>query len=227
MFGETNMTGPSPEDISEMKKIMNALNNLGTDDYSDFENESSNEMVTESTTHRPAPPVMVGDEADEIRRLIRAMDYMMPDAVEDAKSNTDLMEAMITEKVDINTVQVGSWKIEKLLLESTNNDGAKYQVSNVNTKQRVEPVFVYESAQAILKKLNHGHNLNDKEIDAILELDDEYQRLRLKALEEKAVWQRAKNNNLEWKQQLYESKFNSSQYQALYIKERIKNFLLK
>lgn len=221
------MTGPTPEDIAEMKKIMNALNDLGTDDYSDFESTPSKEIVTESTFHKPAPPVIAGDEADEIRKLIKAMDYIMPDAVEDSKSNTDLMEAMITEKVDSNTVQVGSWKIEKLLLESTNNNGAKYQVSNVNTKQRIEPVFVYESAQAILKKLNHGHNLNDKEIDAILELDDEYQRLRLKALEEKAVWQRAKNNNLEWKQQLYESKFNSSQYQALYIKERIKNFLLK
>ena len=44
---------------------------------------------------------------------------------------------------------------------------------------------------------------------------------------EKAIWQRAKSNNLEWKQQLYESKFNSSQYQALYIKERIKNYSQK
>lgn len=222
------MHGPSPEDIAEMRRLQSLLNNLDEDDLLPSNNQ---EQLTENyemaSTVAPPPP-MVGGEADEIRRHIMAINNLMPDMIEESKTNVELREAIITEKVDHNTIQVGSWRIEKTLLE--NSDGKKepnYRLSNVITKQRTAPVFVYEAAQAILKILNQGHNLQDKEIDAIMELDEEYQRLRDKALLEKAVWQRAKNNNIEWKQQLYESKFNSSQYQALYIKERIKNFLLK
>lgn len=223
------MEGPSPEDIAEMKRLRAALNNLDDEDFmpSPYVKKQS---LNESDEYAPisvAPPVMTGSDVDEIRKFVMAVQDFVPEAIEETKTNVELREAFITEKVDTNSVQVGAWKIEKLILESSGKKEAHYQVSNVVTKQKLDPVFVYESAQSILKILNQGHNLQDKEIDAIMELDEEYQRLRLKALEEKAIWQRAKSNNLEWKQQLYESKFNSSQYQALYIKERIKNFLLK
>lgn len=226
------MNGPSPEDIAEMRRLRNALSDLS---FEDFEVTPAPRQLSESmepemfVPSSVAPPAaMVGNEADEIRRHIMAINNLMPDMIEESKTNVELREAIITEKVDDNTIQVGSWRIEKSLLE--NSSGKKepsYRLSNVVTRQKTNSMFVYESAQAILKILNQGHNLQDKEIDAILELDEEYQRLRDKALQEKAIWQRAKNNNLEWKQQLYESKFNSSQYQALYIKERIKNYLLK
>lgn len=222
------MHGPSPEDIAEMRRLQTLLNGLSDDDIVPS-NNNENLYEQEEVATRIAPPVpMGGSEADEIRRHLMAINNLMPDMVEEAKSNVELREAMITEKVNHNTIQVGSWRIEKFLVEGLNGKKEpNYRVSNVVTKQSIDSVFVYESAQAILKILNQGHNLHDKEIDAIVELDEEYQRLRDKALEEKAIWQRAKNNNIEWKQQLYESKFNSSQYQALYIKERIKNFLLK
>lgn len=230
------MEGPSPEDIKEMRRLQQLLNGMGEDDYASepyakkpVMNESyDNYQDYDPEMNRVAPPaVMVGDDADEIRRLIRAMDHIMPETINESRHNPELREAIITEKVNNTTVKVGAWQIEKKLMESAGKKDAFYEVSNVVTRQHLEPVLVYESAQAILKILNQGHNLNDKEIDAIMELDSEYQRLRSKALEEKAIWQRAKGSNLEWKQQLYESKFNSSQYQALYIKERIKNFLLK
>ena len=222
------MNGPSPEDIAEMRRIRNALNDLSFDDNEVIPISRQNPDSYEQTSPVAPPPVMVGREADEIRRHIMAINNMMPDMIEESKTNVELRDAIITERVSDNAIQVGTWKIEKTLFETASGKKEpSYLISNVVTKQKLESVFVYESAQAILKVLNQGHNLNDKEIDAIMELDEEYQRLRDKALQEKAIWQRAKNNNLEWKQQLYESKFNSSQYQALYIKERIKNFLLK
>ncbi|MCK9529429.1 MAG: hypothetical protein M0R77_02500 [Gammaproteobacteria bacterium] len=222
------MNGPTPEDMAEMRRIQSLLNNLDEEDfYSNTPSTPINENYNVSAPVAP-PPAMAGDDADQIRRHIMAINNLMPDMIEESRSNVELREAIITEKVSDNAIQVGTWKIEKTLVESVNGKKEpNYHISNVVTKQKLEPVFVYEAAQAILKILNQGHNLHDKEIDAIMELDEEYQRLRDKALQEKAVWQRAKNNNIEWKQQLYESKFNSSQYQALYIKERIKNYLLK
>lgn len=217
------MHGPSPEDIAEMKRIQAMLNSL--DD--DVPYQKKQPLEESYTPTRPASPVVAGDDMDEIRKYVLAVNNMLPDMIEESKDNAELREAIITERVDSNTVQVGAWKIEKLLIESHGRNEPHYQISNVVTKQSIDPVFVYEAAQGILKHLNQGHNLQDKEIDAIMELDSEYQRLRAKALEEKAIWQRAKKSNLEWKQQLYESKFNSSQYQALYIKERIKNHFLK
>lgn len=219
------MNGPSPEDIAEMKRLRAALDGLDDEDFSPSPYQKK--LPLEEQYSRPTAPVLAGNDMDEIRKFVMAVNDFVPEAIEESRTNPELREAFITERVDSNTVQVGAWQIEKMILESSGKKEAHYQVSNVVTKQKLDPVFVYESAQAILKVLNHGHNLQDKEIDAIVELDEEYQRLRLKALEEKAIWQRAKSNNLEWKQQLYESKFNSSQYQALYIKERIKNFLLK
>lgn len=221
------MNGPSPEDIEEMRRIRNALSGINDSDFSSPYQKK--QYIEESYSHeRPTAAPMVGDDIDEIRKFVMAVNDFMPDVIEESMDNNEVREAMITERINENTVQVGSWQIEKMLLESDSGKREPhYQVSNVITKQRVDPVFVYEAAQTILKRLNQGHNLQDKEIDAIVELDSEYQRLRAKALEEKAIWQRAKKSNIEWKQQLYESKFNSSQYQALYIKERIKNYFLK
>jgi hypothetical protein len=220
------MSGLTPEDIAEMKRIKNLLNGIGDEEPSPYQKKP--QFNESSGYHRVAAPApLVGDDIDEMRRFVTAVNDFMPEVIEESIENSEFREAIITEKVNNNTIQVGSWQIEKLLLESNGKKEPHYQISNVITKQGLDPVFVYEAAQAILKHLNQGHNLHDKEIDAIMELDKDYQRLRMKALEEKAIWQRSKKSNLEWKQQLYESKFNSSQYQALYIKERIKNFFLK
>lgn len=217
------MNGPSQDDINEMKRLHAILNNLDEDDLL-YDKPAPRHEVRVS----PPSAMLAGSDADQIKRHILAIENMMPEIIEESKTDHELGKAIITEKLTDTSYQVGTWKIEKFLVETAGGKKEpSYHVSNVVTQQRAEPVFVYESAQAIMKTLNQGHNLHDKEIDAIMELDEEYQRLRDKALQEKAVWQRAKNNNLEWKQQLYESKFNSSQYQALYIKERIKNFLLK
>ena len=216
---------PSEEDVKEMRRLMNIMNNIDLDDI--VPPQQTVRTYDDSYVAPPATSAVPDDEAKEIRKLLLAMEGLVPDAVEESRTNPILNEALITEKINDHTVQVGSWKVEKVLMESYGKTDNFYKISNTVTKQSLEPVLVYESAQALLKILNQGHNLQDKEINAILELDEDYCRLRSKALEEKAIWQRAKNNNLEWKQQLYESKFNSSQYQALYIKERIKNFLLK
>ena len=220
------MSGLTPEDIAEMKRIKNLLNGV-SDDAEPAPYQKKQYIEESNTQHRPSSSSLAGDDMDEIRRFVMAVNDFMPEVIEESNDNSDFREAIITERVDSNTIQVGAWKVEKILLESGGKQEPHYQISNVVTKQRIDPVFVYEAAQAILKRLNQGHNLQDKEIDAIVELDSDYQRLRSKALEEKAIWQRAKKANLEWKQQLYENKFNSSQYQALYIKERIKNFFLK
>lgn len=220
------MTGLTPEDIAEMARIKKLLSGVD-DDISSQPYQKKAPLTEDYSYDRPAPSSLAGDDMDEIRRYVMAVNDLIPDVMEESKDHVEFNQAIITEQVDSNTIQVGAWRVQKLLLESNGKSEPHYQISNVVTKQRLDPVFVYDSAQAILKRLNQGHNLQDKEIDAIVELDSDYQRLRSKALEEKAIWQRAKKSNLEWKQQLYESKFNSSQYQALYIKERIKNFLLK
>ena len=62
-----------------------------------------------------------------------------------------------------------------------------------------------------------------KYIKKIAQFEIEYRQMRKNALEEKVLYQRAKENHSKFKMSLFEAKFDAAKTKALLIKERVIN----
>ncbi len=144
--------------------------------------------------------------------------------VETAQTDRELREALITKKED-NAVQIGAWKIKKHLRENViGKDETIYRISNATTNQTIKASFlVLESARTVVKLLNQGAEVSHPVIKQIAELELKYRKQRQKALEERRSWHRAKKSNDEFRQDLYEAKFDAAKSKALLTREQIRN----
>lgn len=144
--------------------------------------------------------------------------------VETSQVDRELREALITKKED-NAVKIGAWKIKKHLRENViGKNETIYRVSSVNTNQTIKASFlVLESARTVVKLLNQGAEVSHPVIRKVAELELTYRKQRQKALEERRSWHRAKKSNDEFKQDLYEAKFDAAKSRALLTRELIRN----
>jgi len=148
--------------------------------------------------------------------------------VKESKNSPELRDALFTEKTD-SGMRVGSWEITKHQRAGiTSKNESIYRVNNIKTGQQIKAQFmVMESASTVVKLLNEGSSFSHPVIQQIAKYEIEYREMRKQALEEKQFWQRAKKNDNEFKQNLYEAKFDAAKSKALLIRERLINTCLK
>lgn len=218
------MANPTLEEINEMKRLQCILGGKAPPENisKPLMNTSndSNEIIELSTT--PSRK-----EIEQMSNFLKIMEGEIPNMIEKSRDDSTLREALMTKKID-NGIKIGSWEITTKLEEGVNSKSDTfYNVYNSETYQYIDgDLFIYESAHAIVRMLNNGFNVKDSEIRNIVELDQEYQRLRLKAMLEKYHWHKVKDTDHEWKQELFEAKFDSVKSKAMFLKERIKNINL-
>lgn len=209
----------SNEEISEMKRLQSILNG----DYSVektvlTEHESSTGDIFSKSPNKA--------DIREMGRLLTIMEDEVPVLIEKAQTDSILREALTTTEIS-NGVKIGTWEIEKV----TESGIAKksetfYRLTSPATFQYIkEQLFLHEAAMGIVHLLNNGYTPNNITITKAIDLDQEYQRLRIRALEEKYHWRQVRGTDREWKQELYEAKFDVAKTNALYVKEQIKNLL--
>lgn len=223
------MNVPTQGDISEMDRLR--------------------KIMAGDLTENTAPPPKILENGEEAfvfskghtREDVTAMDKILKnfnsvddtatstvkELLQETKKDRQLKEALVTTESDVGAV-IGAWEISKSLREGlTKKQEAVYHIKNVNTGESIKAAFlILESAKSIVRLLNQGVSLSDTQIKTIADLEIKYRRLRERALQEKLSWHRAKKSGDEFKQDLYEAKFDSAKANALYIKERIKNIYL-
>lgn len=220
------MSRVTPEEINEMDRLRRIMEG-------DL-NASKESSPLKGGTTAPVDPLISGPgvTAEDIAAMGEILKKMnnaiMAPLVEEASQDSELRSALVTEAVD-NGFKIGSWTVQKIVQEGvTGKDEVFYKVYGEKTGEFFQKPFkLHEAATAVVKLMNHGHDINSSQVEELLKLDQEYQRLRLKALEEKARWRRVQGTDMEWKQDVYEAKFDAAKSRALYIKERVKNMLLK
>jgi len=240
------MSAPTPEEVNEMDRLRKILNGeISADTKPTKSQRTLNENGNEPFIVQHGP---TNKDIDAMSKIMKnfssatgvksykspidggthtAVDNVVGELVDRAQNDSVLREAMATRKTD-NGVKIGSWEIRKKIQEGiTGRDETVYKLVNTETNQHVKaPLIVYESAKAIATLLNSGVPLQDKKIKEIAKLEIEYRNQRQQALEEKVFWQRAKKSNNQFKQDLYEAKFDAAQTRALLTKERIRNIYL-
>lgn len=209
----------SNEEISEMKRLQSILNgDYNVDKTPLTEHESSTGIMLSKLPNRA--------EIKEMGRFMTIMEDEIPVMIEKAQSDNILREALVTKEID-NGVKIGTWEIEKVIEAGiTKKEETYYRLTSPDTFQYIkEQVFLYETAMGIVRLLNNGYTPNNITVKKVIDLDQEYQRLRIRALEEKYHWRQVQGTDREWRQELYEAKFDVAKTKALYVKEQIKNLL--
>ncbi len=233
------MNAPTTGDVNEMDRLMKIMGGDTSDSTKPAPKilENGEEAIVVSTTPTNKD---VGDMAHIMENFAKTTgtksfknlhdvgEKVMHQVVKEASSNRQLKSALMTTKTN-DGMKIGIWEIRKSLQEGlTKKEEVVYHVRNTNTDKKVQASFlVLESAKGIVRLLNTGALMDNKQIQEIATLEIEYRRLRERALHEKVCWHRAKKANSEFKMDLYEAKFDAAKSQALYTKEKIKNIYYK
>jgi len=158
------------------------------------------------------------------RQVNDAADNAVETLVEEAQNAPELREALITTQTD-NGIKIGVWEITKHLREGvTSKKEHVYKVHNTITGKKIKASFlISESAMAMVKLLNNGADFTHSKVKQIAQYEVEYRQMRKRALEEKVLWQRAKENHSKFKMSLFEAKFDAAKSRALLVRERVIN----
>lgn len=226
---------PTPQEVAEIKRLtailegkrpehteLTHISNTGTSGLDVLQ-----KGPTEADNKEMAKILSRFSETTGITKFKTADDGVtdvVSNLLEKAQTNNELREALITKKED-NAVKIGAWKIKKHLRENIiGKDETIYRVSNATTNQTIKASFlVLESARTVVKLLNQGADVSHSVIRNVAELELTYRKQRQKALEERRNWHRAKKSNNEFKQDLFEAKFDAAKSRALLTRERIRN----
>lgn len=153
------------------------------------------------------------------------MEASLKKVVRSSRENTELKEALSISQTEDGSMKIGNWEISKKLHEGlTGKEETLYYIRNGRTGEKIRASFVvFESAKAIVKRLNAGADLSDPIIKEIATLEIKYRRMRQKALQEKRSYHKAQKAADEFKMDLYEAKFDAAKGHAMYYKEKIRN----
>lgn len=234
MFGEINMNIPTRQDVNEMERLSRIISGDFSIPISDVNttNDSNNlgPIVLSKTPTKNDVNIMTKimenyssvTGVTSFKSFQTTIDKAITSVVKDSHTDAALREALNTEKIKTGII-IGAWAIEKKTQRGiTEKLETVYRIRNKNTHQQIGASFlIVESAKCVVKLLNQGVSLDSPKIKEIAILELEYRKFRQKALEEKRSWQKAKKSNNEFKQDLYEAKFDAAKSKALCVREKI------
>lgn len=164
---------------------------------------------------------------ESFRSLHDKANKVVSTLVNEAQNEPTLRDALVTEQTETG-IRVGAWEISKHTREGDSTTPETfYRVHNTNTAQRIKAAFlISESALTVVKLLNEGANMQHPTIRQIARYELDYRQARKKTLEEKRSYNRAKKTGSNFKQDLYEAKFDAAKMRALLIRERVINLYI-
>lgn len=231
IFGEIDMNAPTQDDKNEMARLMQIMEGKRPPPIALKSQANIKDPILLSTK----PTEKEISDMDRFLKIVKGDQSLnnkvtsaVETLVEDAKDDSRLQEALITEQTE-NGMKIGVWEIRKTVHEGlTSKNETLYYIKNTSTNSNIKAQFmILESAKTIVRLLNKGVNVSDEKIQNIASLELEYRRLREKALKEKQMWRRANKANDEFKMTLYEATFDAAKSRALYIREKIRNIYYK
>jgi len=223
------MNVPTQGDVNEMDRLRKIMDGDLTENTAPPPKilENGEEAIILTRGHTREDVTAMEKILNNFNAVDNAATNTVKELLQETKKDCQLKEALVTTESDLGAV-IGAWEISKSLREGlTKKQETVYHIKNVNTGETIKAAFlILESARVIVRLLNQGVSINSSQVREIADFEIKYRRLRERALQEKLSWHRAKKNGDEFKQDLYEAKFDSSKANALYIKERIKNIYL-
>lgn len=213
----------SATELNEMKKLQYILRG----ETPPPELSAPMNSGTGAEMEMPLSTIPGKQEISQMTNLLKIMEGETSSMINESHTNPKVREALTTVKTP-RGIQIGSWELVTMIHEGVNaKDETYYSIMNADNNQRInEEIFDHTAAMTVVRLLNYGANVNDANIHKVIKLDEEYQRLRLKAMQEKYNWHKVKNTDNEWRQDLFEAKFDVVKMNALLIKEKIKNLSL-
>lgn len=184
---------------SDMKRLMMAVADPGN---------------PELINNKPSVALSSVDGKEDMKRILTVFHKTTNDVFRDAKYERELREAMMTESIP-NGARIGDWEIRTI----TVNGRKFYNIGAVGEDRLVvAELSLFEAAQGIVRILNNGGRLNNKEAMQLLTLENEYSRAVEDAIRFKS---RMMSNPNDSRVKVFEDRYSEAKYRALSSKEKI------
>jgi hypothetical protein len=229
--------GPSNADKAEMARllqIMNGGNGGGTNvpavqqpqqgQYSGGY-AGTQRPLHESRQAPPAQPYMPSygtsrEEVDAMKNLLEKMNALGGDEVSAPRQTQPLIESsQFTSAPKGN----GPFTVLATIQESNGKEVNRYSVVDASRQDVVGDLVIKESATAIMKLMNKGHDLSSSKVQEVLELEEDFNRNRIETGRHKARYQRSMELGETAAANVFKDRFNAAKANALVAQDTIKS----
>ena len=208
----------TPEDKEAMVKILSLFDGSGTPQLSKFS------QPTRTEVELAGPGQVTGSDVNAMSQVLQkfysASNTVVKQMVLEGQTEPHSQEILETQRTTTG-VKVGKFQI--LIKEDQKRIAGKqyYQIYNSLTNDVIaDEISLYETALSVVRHLNSGKYSNHKDVRELFDLDDSYTSHKIDAIRYK---RKIKNNTDEFKQDLYESRYQASLDRCMQAKKAIKS----
>jgi hypothetical protein len=220
------MNGPTNQDISEMQRLINAMNGLEDNSYSAPIAPHAPRVAPQRVVDYSGPSA---PDAADMKRIMEAFAGAAGDAREslreEATTSPRLREAMSTRRTD-EGVQIGAWEVRVKMFETAGGQRKAYDVFHAGSKDRLyEGLVIFEAAHAIVRYLNKGIPTDHAKITEIADLEETFRRNRQDAVTFKKRFERCTELKESAAAEVFEARWQRARAQAIVANDQIKTIL--
>jgi len=117
----------------------------------------------------------------------------------------------------------GPFTVLVTIQESNGKEVSRYNVVDAARQDVVSSLIVKESATAIMKLMNKGHNLGSVKVQEVLELEEDFNRNRIETGRHRARYQRSMELGETAAANVFKDRFNAAKANALVAQDTIKS----
>ena len=219
-------TGPSSQDISEMKRLMEVMNG-GVP-------ATQTHQATYSGGHQPlnesysapysagVPGVASPEEVEQMKGWLTAINRLSGE--DEAPTPQQLNEHAVPAHMPSAPVAPNSYGVVTAITESAGKEREVYDVVFMASRQPVlEGLVVREAALGVARLMNKGNVLESAKVQELIDLEETYNRNRIEAGTIKGRYQRATQLGETEAADVFKSRFNKVKAEALMAMDQIKS----
>lgn len=209
----------TPQERDEMQRILDLMEG------------KTPSTPARSITDAHAPVELAGAgqvtkaDIDAMSMVLNKLNAVTTEAIQESYRDPVVTEAIETKRIP-NGVKVGSYQI--MIKEDHKRLAGKQYYSIYHSKTGdviADDITLYETALAVVKKLNNGKFVNDPSIRALFEADDMFTSHKSDAVRFKARIRQAEKAGDYNKLSIYESRYQASLDNAMNAKKQIKKII--
>lgn len=213
------MSTISPEERDEMKRILELM-------------EGKTPSVPMPKPHNQGQSVELAGagqvtkaDIDAMSMVLNKLNAVTEEAIHEGYNDPAVVEAMETKRIP-NGVKVGNYQI--MIKEDPKRLAGKQYYSIYHSKTGdviADDITLYETALAVVKKLNNGKFVNDSGIRALFEADDTFTAHKTDAVRFKSRIRQSEKTRDFNKVSIYESRYQASLDNAMQAKKQIRKLI--
>lgn len=220
---------PSARDIQEMARLRAIMEGTNVPAVQQpqqaFYTGGSQPLRENHTTHYSPSMGTSREDIDAMKNILTKLNSLSGEETVMEQTAPSATKTYLNEGAAVQKSSPGSFEVLISLKESNGKETKSYNVVDGNRRDVVSNLRLQETAQAIMKLMNKGLDLNSTRVQEVLELEEEFNRNRLETAKHKARYTRSMELNETAAAEVFKTRFNVAKANALVAQDQIKSIL--